>query len=173
MTTTDQEASMTAFVPAEVFSPGDIIQDELNARGWTQSDLATIMGRPLQAVNEIINAKKRVTEETANQLEAALGIEAGFWLRTETLYRLHQTDPESARARIARRAALRQRIPLRHVLNRGWIEATDDEDALETRVKQFLCIKNLEERPAFAMAAKQTAYGEPLTTTQEAWLIRA
>jgi HTH-type transcriptional regulator/antitoxin HigA len=173
MTTKDQEASMTAFVPAEVFSPGDIIQDELSARGWTQSDLATIMGRPLQAVNEIINAKKRVTEETAKQLEAALGIDADFWLRTEALYRLHHTDPESARARIARRAALRQRVPLRHLLTRGWIEPTDDEDELETRVKHFLGIKSLEERPAFAMAAKQTVYGEPLTTTQEAWLVRA
>jgi HTH-type transcriptional regulator/antitoxin HigA len=40
-------------------------------------------------------------------------------------------------------------------------------------VKHFLGIKSLEERPAFAMAAKQTVYGEPLTTTQEAWLVRA
>jgi HTH-type transcriptional regulator/antitoxin HigA len=165
---------MTAFVPAEVFSPGDIIQDELTARGWTQNDLATIMGRPLQAVNEIINAKKRVTEGTAKQLEAALGIDADFWLRTEALYRLHLTDPESARARIARRAALRQRVPLRHLLTRGWIVATDDEEELETRVKDFLGIEDLKERPPFAMAAKQTApYGEPLTTTQEAWLVRA
>lgn len=164
---------MTAFAPAEVFSPGDIIQDELKARGWTQNDLSTIMGRPLQAVNEIIKAKKRVTESTAKQLEAALGIEADFWLRTEALYRLHHTDPESARGRIARRAALRQRIPLRHVLARGWIEPSDDDDELETRVKDFLGIKNLDEHPPFAMAAKQTVYGEPLTPTQEAWLVRA
>ena len=55
---------MGAFTPAEVFPPGYIIQDELEARGWTQEDLAAIMRRPLQAINEIIKAKKRVTEET-------------------------------------------------------------------------------------------------------------
>jgi HTH-type transcriptional regulator/antitoxin HigA len=173
MTTNNQEASMTAFVPAEVFSPGDIIQDELNARGWTQADLATIMGRPLQTVNEIINARKRVTEATAKQLEAALEIDADFWLRTEALYRLHHTDPESARARIARRASLRQRVPLRHMIARGFIEESNDEDELERSVKSFLEIKDLNEHPQFAMAAKQTVYGEPLTGTQEVWLTRA
>ena len=28
--------------PAEVFSPGEFIRDELDARGWTQGDLAQI-----------------------------------------------------------------------------------------------------------------------------------
>src|SRR5438046_5274940 len=142
MTTNHQQASMTALAPAEVFSRGDIIQDELTARGWTQNDLATIMGRPLQAMNEIINAKKRVTEETAKQLEAALGIDADFWLRTEALYRLHHSDPESARARIARRAALRQRVPVRHMIARGFIEESKNEEELERNVTTFLGIRD-------------------------------
>jgi len=82
-----------AFVPAEVFPPGEIIRMELAARDWTQSDLAEVMERPVQLVGEIIRGKKRVTEETARELEAALGIEAEFWVRTEALYRLHQVAP--------------------------------------------------------------------------------
>ena len=39
--------------PSEVFSPGEFIRDELEERGWTQSDLATILDRPLAAVNQI------------------------------------------------------------------------------------------------------------------------
>jgi HTH-type transcriptional regulator/antitoxin HigA len=51
--------------PAEVFHPGEILRDELRARGWTQSDLARIVGRPLQAINEIVLGKKRMTSQMA------------------------------------------------------------------------------------------------------------
>src|SRR5262245_41216118 len=171
MTTTKREDSMDSFVPAEVFPPGYIIQDELEAKGWTQEDLAEVMGRPLQAVNEIIKAKKRVTEETAKELEAALGIDAELWLRAEALYRLYHAE-EPARAAIKRRAAIRKRVPLRHMLARSWILPTDDDTELERRVLQFLDISSLEAAPQFAAAARQTAYDEPPTPVQEAWLAR-
>ncbi len=38
--------------------PGEILRDELDARGWTQGDFAEIIGKPLQAVNEILMGKK-------------------------------------------------------------------------------------------------------------------
>jgi len=58
---------------ADVFAPGDFIREELETRGWTQADLAKVLGRPLQAINEIINGRKRITAETAKELAAALG----------------------------------------------------------------------------------------------------
>lgn len=161
---------MTAFMPAEVFPPGSLIQEELEFRGWTQADLAQVMGRPLQAVNEIINAKKRVTEDTAKELELALGIDADFWLRTEALYRLHHAEPAS-RA-ISKRAALRTRVPLRHMLERGFVAPADDDETLERNVLAFLGVNRLEDRRQLMMAAKQTVYDEVLTNTQEVWLLR-
>jgi HTH-type transcriptional regulator/antitoxin HigA len=161
---------MTGFVPAVVFPPGTLIQEELEARGWTQADLAEVMGRPVQAINEIVKAKKRVTEETAKELELALGIDAEIWLRNEALYRLHHAEPASTR--ISKRAALRHRVPLRQMIARGFIEPSDDEGELERRVLAFLGVESLEERPGLAMAAKQTVYGEQLTETQEVWLLR-
>ncbi len=84
------------------FPPGDLIREEIEYRGWSQNDLARIMGRPLQAVNELINGRKAITARTARELEAALGPDAQFWLNMETSYRLYkeaQADPEiSARA---------------------------------------------------------------------------
>jgi len=44
----------TKRMPARVVSPGQVISKETEARGWTQRDLAAIMGRPYQAINEII-----------------------------------------------------------------------------------------------------------------------
>jgi HTH-type transcriptional regulator/antitoxin HigA len=36
--------------PARAISPGRILQRELDARGWTQKDLAEITNRPPQAI---------------------------------------------------------------------------------------------------------------------------
>jgi len=90
-------------IPAAAFPPGDFIREELEARGWTQSDLAEILGRPFQTVNAIINGRKAITSRTARELEAALGPSAQFWMNLETSYQLHkesEPDPEiTVRAR--------------------------------------------------------------------------
>ena len=58
---------------AEVFPPGEFIKDELEARGWTQLDLAQIMGRDPVQVNLIVKGKQSLTAETAKQLGDAFG----------------------------------------------------------------------------------------------------
>ena len=68
--------------------PGELLAEELEVRGISQRRLAEAMGRPKQAVNEIVRGKKAITAETALQLEAALGIEATMWLGLEARYRL-------------------------------------------------------------------------------------
>jgi HTH-type transcriptional regulator / antitoxin HigA len=76
-------------IPAEVFPPGDFLREELEARGWTQSDLAQRMGRPLRSINEVVNGKKAITAETAIGLGDALGTSAEYWMNLESVYRLH------------------------------------------------------------------------------------
>lgn len=91
---------------AEVFPPGDFIREELEARGWSQSDFARVLGRPLQAVNEIINGKKRITAETAKEIAAAFGTEVEVWMNLETTYRLATAaDPSPAIRRRAKAMA--------------------------------------------------------------------
>jgi HTH-type transcriptional regulator/antitoxin HigA len=71
-----------------VIPPGEILQEELDARGMTQRELAQKMRRPIQSVNEIIKGKRALTSETALDLERVLGIEAAVWVRLEGEYRL-------------------------------------------------------------------------------------
>ena len=78
--------------PHIVFSPGEIIRDELEARGWTQAKFAEILGRPYQVVNGILNGKREITPETALQIAAALGSSAEMWVRMEAEYRLHLAE---------------------------------------------------------------------------------
>jgi HTH-type transcriptional regulator/antitoxin HigA len=78
---------------ARVFPPGDFLREELEARGWTQRDLAEILDRPIQAINAIINGKKEITPETAVAFGAAFGTSPEFWLNLESAYRLAKVGP--------------------------------------------------------------------------------
>jgi HTH-type transcriptional regulator/antitoxin HigA len=90
--------------PAEVFPPGEYLKDELDARGWTQTQFARIIGRPIQIVNQIIKGRKSVTPETAAAIGAAFGTSAELWMCLEVAYRLAnvRVDPNiHKRARMA------------------------------------------------------------------------
>ena len=158
------------FVPAHVFPPGEFIRQELEERGWSQADLAAILGRPVQVVNEIIAAKKAITPETATALAAAFGTSPELFLRLENAYRLARTKTETGP--VARRANLYAKVPVRDLLKRGWIAASSDLDVLEQRVCGFLGIRTLDEEPALSFAARKgDSYGGVLPG-QLAWFCR-
>ena len=158
-------------LPAEVFPPGEFIREELEARGWTQDDLAQIMGRPVRLVNELINVKKQITPETARGLATAFGDDdALYWMNLDSAYRLANTKP--ADDTVVRRARLYANFPVREITKRGWVEASQNLDVVEHRVLQFYRVKSVSEKPNFAHAAKATQYSER-TPIQWAWLFRA
>ena len=75
--------------PDIAIPPGEYLAEEITARGISQKELAKRMGRPINAINEIINGKKAITALTALQLEDVMPeIPARFWLNLETDYRL-------------------------------------------------------------------------------------
>ncbi|MDP2919423.1 MAG: HigA family addiction module antitoxin [Dehalococcoidia bacterium] len=79
----------TSAYPDIAIPPGEYLAEEIEARGISQKELARRMGRPLNAINEIINGKKSITAETALQLEAVMPqIPARFWLNLEIDYQL-------------------------------------------------------------------------------------
>ena len=76
--------------PAEVFPPGEYLRDELEERGWSVTEFAEISGLALQAVSEILNAKREITTETALAISEALGTSSEVWLNLQAAYLLHQ-----------------------------------------------------------------------------------
>ncbi len=75
--------------PDAAIPPGEYLSEEIEARNFTQKELAKRMGRPVNAINEIINGKKAITADTALQLESVMPeIPARFWLNLETDYQL-------------------------------------------------------------------------------------
>jgi HTH-type transcriptional regulator / antitoxin HigA len=90
--------SPLAYSPREVSPPGATLRDLMEERDWKQRELAHRLGRPIQAVNEILAGKKEITEDTALELERVLQVPAQFWLAREAQYRESLARHRSAEA---------------------------------------------------------------------------
>ena len=160
---------MNERIPAEVFTPGEFLRDELEARGWTQTEFAEIISRPTRLVNEIIAGKRGITPDTARGLAAALGTSAQLWMNMETSYQLSKAAPASEG--IARSGRLRERFPVREMIKRGWIEASENVEVLEMRVLDYFQIKDVNDDVRFSPAARKNDNADK-TDLQLAWLFR-
>lgn len=155
----------------EVFTPGEFVKDELEARGWTQDDLAEILGRPTRLVNEIISGKRGITPDTAKGLSEAFGTTAQLWMNLEASYRLSLTSPDDST--VARRALLYEKAPVRLMMKRNWIEPSSDIEVLEKRVCGFFGLNDINDTPQFVHAARKSTTSIAPTPLQQAWLYRA
>jgi len=153
--------------PAEVFPPGEIIREEIEARGWSQVEFAEILGRPPRLVSELIAGKRAITPETAKGLAAAFGTSAQLWLNLESSYQLSRLKHDGS-DEISRRAKLYEKAPVKELLRRRWIEPSENLDVLEKRVCDFLSAELVSHA-----ARKSTAYSELIPPAQHAWLLRA
>ena len=81
---------------SELIHPGEMIKDEIIARGLTQKELAQQMGVSYTVFNEILNGKRPVTTEYALLLEAALGTNANIWLGLQADYNMQKIKQDKS-----------------------------------------------------------------------------
>ena len=164
---------MTERRPAEVFHPGEYLLDMLNERGWSQTEFSEIIGRPLQLVNEIINNRRGITPETAQEIAAALGSSAKLWMNLDASYNLWKSEKDLSTIR--QQAKMRSQYAVRDMILRGWIQATENVEILTSQVLRFYEINSLDETPALAFTPATKRSGpetEKLSPIQLAWLYR-
>ncbi len=166
---------MSDVLPLAPRPPGKWVEDELEARGWTQLDLAEILGRPPQLVSEIVSGKRGITPETAMGLADAFGTSPELWMNLETRYQLAKSiadaGPTVKDARV-RRARL-YTYPVREMGRRGWIEPSSNINVLEHQIEAFFGAP-LDKIQHFQHAPKKTNSSVPgATPAQLAWLYRA
>jgi len=148
--------------------PGYFIREELEARGWSQRDLAFILGCPEPAVNMIISGKRGISPEMAKALGKAFDVPPEFFSNLQNAYDLAQArEPDPG---VARRARLQDRYPVREMLKRGWLQETDAA-LLEIQMAKFLEVESVEEIPHLEHAPKKTV-SDDIPATQLAWLFR-
>lgn len=167
---------MKGLRPFTPISPGEFVEEELQARGWSQRDLAAVLGRPVQVVNEIVAGKKAITPETALALSEALGTSADYWLGLESRYRLDLLQSKRSPRQentVQRRAKLFSKVPLNEMIKRRWIKTElKDLDRTEQAVCEFLQIRSIDDEPEVPFSARKTRRDEPHTSAQIAWACR-
>lgn len=68
--------------------PGEMLKDELQARGISQKRFAELIGVSHTVLNEVLNGKRPITTEYALKIEAATGINARIWIGLQADYNL-------------------------------------------------------------------------------------
>lgn len=68
--------------------PGDVLKEELEARGISQKKFSEVVSIPYTQLNEILNGKRPVTTDFALMMEAALGINPEMLINMQTRYNM-------------------------------------------------------------------------------------
>lgn len=150
-------------------SPGALVREIMEAKGWNQTDLAYALGVTTASVNLILGDKRGISHNMARALGAALDHPAEAFARAQADWDVRNAEePEPA---IAARARVLSQYPLREMVRRGWIDPERGEGSLEEQVCRFFRVRTLDEIPHLAHSAKKTAYDE-VPPPQLAWLFR-
>lgn len=152
-------------------SPGEAIREAIQGKNWTQTDLAQVLGKPLAALNEIIQGKRRITPEMAMALSAALQTTPEHWMNLDAEFWLSRTAVDGGD--IARRARVFDLAPIKDMQRRGWIGKTDTIDELEGELKTFFGVPSLESDPSISASARKTDARGQFNAAQRAWAFRA
>ncbi len=150
--------------------PGYYIKEEMEARGWSQRDVAFILGSTDQALNPLLSGKRGISPEMAKALGEAFDVPPEFFANLQQAYDLAQArTPEPS---IAVRRNMQSTYPVREMIKRGWIELSD-AIMIETQLVRFFGVENPDEIPYMAHAAKKSSYEErEIPPAQLAWLFR-
>lgn len=149
--------------------PGVFLEEELEARGWSQADLAEILGKSATDISLIIKGKRAVTPETAIALGDAFETGPEFWMNLETLHQLSQT--RNKQSDVSLKAKLYAKFPVREMVKRGWVEWSKDIEVSKQRFFNFFHISSFNDPLVFPCAKK--AATTPSNPSQDAWLFRA
>lgn len=80
--------------------PGEVLKDELEARGISKRELADTIGLTYSVVNEILNGRRSLTAKTALMFEAALDIPADALMYLQTKFNMQTTRNDKSVANV-------------------------------------------------------------------------
>lgn len=149
--------------------PGQVLDEMMKERGWTQTDLSNILGKPQRSISEIINGKKAVTPETAVALASAFDNSPEFWIQLEGNYRLSKaSEPDGT---IRNRARLYEIAPVKEMQKRGWISDSSDARQIENDLLHFFGMEQINAEPSIDVSRRSSI--TELNSSQRAWCFRA
>lgn len=125
---------------------GEFLEETLEEIGMTQAELANRLGRPLQAINEIIKGKKSITSTTALELEDVLGIPSHIWIGLETEYQIVIARQEELK-QMEEESKFIKNFPYTDLVKLGFVKATKIAIEKVDELKRFFGVAKLVQIP--------------------------
>jgi len=158
---------------------GEFLEETLEEIGMTQAELAHRLGRPLQAVNEIIKGKKSITSTTALELEDVLGIPSYIWMALEREYQIVLAKQEELK-QMEEESKFIKNFPYSDLVKHGFVNATKKAVEKVDELKKFFSVAKLIQipqvrayQPAFRVANQDNISNEAIATWIQAARIKA
>jgi addiction module HigA family antidote len=90
---------MGNLVCARPIHPGEVLKDEIEYRGISQSKLAAQMGMSYKILNDILNERRPITTTTAMLFEAAMDVPADSLMRMQLDYNMQMASKDTTLAK--------------------------------------------------------------------------
>lgn len=69
------------------FTAGEILKDELEARGWGIARFAETLGRTVEETSAVLEDQREITPAIANDIGRSLGTGPELWMNLQDNYR--------------------------------------------------------------------------------------
>jgi HTH-type transcriptional regulator/antitoxin HigA len=152
--------------------PGEYLGEVIEELGMNQVDLAQRMGRPIQAINEIIKGHKAITPDTALQLEQVTGVPAHIWTSLEEEYRLTLARQQE-QEQLKQEAEMVDPELYRVMARLGWVGKTRDRCEKVRELWRFFgvaSLNNLKDVRVYSPAFRLSTVAPAASYALAAWL---
>lgn len=162
---------MTAMNADWIKHPGFYIKEELDERGWSQRDLAFILGVQEQAVNMIISGKRGISPDMARALGDAFDVNPDLFANLQKDYDMAQA--KQPKPGVSLLGKMHVSYPVREMVNRGWL-INSEADMINQQLARFFEVQDTSHIPYMEHAAKKRSPYEErdIPPAQLAWLFR-
>jgi addiction module HigA family antidote len=130
------------FEPDYATPPGATLLEVMESLEMTQKELAVRTGLTEQTLTRIFKGNQPISYETANRLELVTQVPAGMWNNLEAQYR-EQLAKLEERQRLDAEKTWLKTIPTKELIERGYLEAGQDEVSLLRNVLSFFGVSSV------------------------------
>jgi addiction module HigA family antidote len=136
-------STQTSYTPDYFVSPGEILEETLEARGIPKTDFARRTGLSPKTLSLILAGKAPVLPDTALQFERVLGVSSELWTNLESRYRLALAKLE-AQKNDTELVEWARNFPRRELFRRGVVPPQAKGAAFGRILQGFFSVASIE-----------------------------
>lgn len=137
-----KDKNKNTFEPDYAVPPGATLAETIESLGMDQQELAERTGLTPKTLNLIIKGKAPLTQQTAMLLERVTKVPARIWNNLEANYQ-ERLAKLQAREQLAEQTEWLKSIPTKVLIERGYIQPTNDKVALLEQTLAFFRVASV------------------------------